>query len=516
MSEKTYIGITIGPIFNTMNLVSSPAALWASSYMFSCISKKICEKILEKGVNKKDIITPFINFDESDETETLLADFSKKGIGLFHDRIIFEKGNFDIQDFKGIRKKVIEEIVSDFKLSEETNPTEFLNNFLLIAAAEFEAENPIIGSGKILDCLELSAPLCYEENINPILYTFSDAYVKNGDEQEYDGKKNKSIINITKGLGIDDWQLGSNKIKSLPDIADTSEGGEELKKHSYYAIVRADGDNMSKIIASLKEKDDFNDFSKTCFKYCAGISNRVREFGGVTIYAGGDDLLALLPCQNGNGQTVFDFFKTVNEIFNQSFKTYIDAIKMDNEQKKEKDKTPVPTLSIGAFISYVKFPLYEALDESASLLFKNAKSIKNCVAVKLQKHSGQSAGVIIPNEKIDALIDLQNTVFRGTKSEEDKERFLLSASQKISLFSVIFDTVPGDNAENIFKNTFDNEYQKSFESSINSMVKFFKDIDCKKMKCISDDDEKEDSKAAIMEMVLRILKFYTEKRGYKS
>lgn len=44
--SKSYIGITIGPIFETMNLVSSPAALWTSSYMFSSVTKKLCEVLV--------------------------------------------------------------------------------------------------------------------------------------------------------------------------------------------------------------------------------------------------------------------------------------------------------------------------------------------------------------------------------------------------------------------------------------------------------------------------------------
>ena len=33
-SKPTYIAITIGPVFETMDIVSTPSALWASSYMF--------------------------------------------------------------------------------------------------------------------------------------------------------------------------------------------------------------------------------------------------------------------------------------------------------------------------------------------------------------------------------------------------------------------------------------------------------------------------------------------------
>lgn len=520
-SGKNYIGITIGPIFKTMNFVSSPAALWASSYLFSYISKTICEMLIEKGVNKQDIITPFFDFDLESNDATLIDAFTKKGVGLFHDRIIFKniEKKFKVESIKDIRTEVINKIVDDFGLDKETNPYDFLDNYLLISAAEFEAEfeaeNPILASGKILDSLELSAPLCFEEDINPILHTFSDAYGDNG-------SKNNSIKTIIENnLKISNCQLINNgKIKSLSDIANetaSENGKEKLKKCSYYAIVRADADNMSKIISSLKESDidnnalTFNKFSENCIKYCINIAEKVEKFGGVTIYAGGDDLLALLPCENQNEETVFDFVKVANEVFNNSFKTYIEKIIADNENKPDDVKKPVPTLSMGIFISYVKFPLYEALDESATLLFKCAKSYKNCVAVKLQKHSGQSAGVIISNEKIDSFLALQKSILNT--DNDDKERFLLSAGQKISLFSTLFDTAPVDFIDNVFKNTFDSEYQKNFEESVDSMIEFFKAIDISSMKCIHDDAEKTDSKSAVFEKILRILKFFTEKGG---
>ena len=43
---NTYIGLTIGPIFDTLNLASTPAALWAGSYLFSSLTKTICELLV--------------------------------------------------------------------------------------------------------------------------------------------------------------------------------------------------------------------------------------------------------------------------------------------------------------------------------------------------------------------------------------------------------------------------------------------------------------------------------------
>ena len=60
--SKSYIGITIGPIFETMNLVSSPAALWTSSYMFSSVTKKLCEVLVSVyKVRAEDIISPYFD-----------------------------------------------------------------------------------------------------------------------------------------------------------------------------------------------------------------------------------------------------------------------------------------------------------------------------------------------------------------------------------------------------------------------------------------------------------------------
>ena len=87
-----YIGITIGPIFETINMAGTPAALWAASYMFSMLSKTVCETLVEKGVAEEDIIAPYYK-----KGDPLLS--KNDGIGLFHDRIVFRSGNFDITEF---------------------------------------------------------------------------------------------------------------------------------------------------------------------------------------------------------------------------------------------------------------------------------------------------------------------------------------------------------------------------------------------------------------------------------
>ncbi len=135
---------------------------------------------------------------------------------------------------------------------------------------------------------------------------------------------------------------------------------------------------------------------------CSPLQRRYNLFRG-------DDLLALLPPKASSGETVFHFARDAKDLFQKSFKTYIDAIKAANAEKKPgEEPLPVPSLSLGISICYSKFPLYEALDDSADLLFRLRKEQmrQNCVAVRLQKHSGRAECLVLKG--IDGLTAFTN------------------------------------------------------------------------------------------------------------
>lgn len=48
MSEY-YVGITIGPIIETLCMASRPASLWCASSMFSWLAEDICNKAIDIG-----------------------------------------------------------------------------------------------------------------------------------------------------------------------------------------------------------------------------------------------------------------------------------------------------------------------------------------------------------------------------------------------------------------------------------------------------------------------------------
>ena len=360
---KKYIAITIGPIFDTINLTSSPAALWAASYMFSSLTKTICEILTQEyNVPEEQIVTPYYSASDS-----ILN--GNNGIGLFHDRIIFRADSFDLSKMPEVREKAIKAINEKFKLSDET----YLSEYVMIAYTQYTADNPILESTALLNSLELSKPFVFEETRNPILslFTNSDANsasnTEETDQEQAKVGKNKAVKKLIagfKGFQLEKFRNrnGDVVLKSLTDITYT--GRPEYKRSRYYAILRADGDNMGKIIAGLTSDKEIRDFSRKCLDYCSAIAERVGKYGGITIYSGGDDLLAILPCEK-DGATVFDFLKAANEIFAKHFSTYQLST----------------SLSFGVLIAYNRFPLYEALSASADLLFGHAKNVKNCTTI---------------------------------------------------------------------------------------------------------------------------------------
>ena len=130
--------------------------------------------------------------------------------------------------------------------------------------------------------------------------------------------------------------------------------------------------------------------------YTEQAAQLINEFSGMTIYAGGDDLLFLAPLENKEGKSIFELCYDIQKCFRNTINKEI------NHDKKEDLKTGVPTLSFGIAMQYYKFPLYEALAKARSLLDdakKTAGIRKDSMSVQLTKHSGQTVQFELSNEE---------------------------------------------------------------------------------------------------------------------
>lgn len=147
----------------------------------------------------------------------------------------------------------------------------------------------------------------------------------------------------------------------------------------YAVILKADGDRMGELLSKAKTADDSREVSKALHGFAKSVRGIVRSHHGHAIYAGGDDVLALLPLENSVvcAATLAAHFKSaMNDV----------AEKLGVAEKER------PTLSAGLGIGHVVEPLGR-LRARADAAEKYAKgdgtnTPRNALAIRLGIRSG--------------------------------------------------------------------------------------------------------------------------------
>ena len=221
--------------------------------------------------------------------------------------------------------------------------------------------------------------------------------------------------------------------------------------------MQADGDNMGKIVSSINA-DDVKDISQSLLNYGKAVCKIIKEYGGLPIYAGGDDLLFIAPVR-AKDATIFDLIDSIDELY----KNTVDA-KIKDSLRPNGIHT---YLSYGLSITYYKYPLYEAFKDAIRLLFEKAKNVegKNAISWQLRKHSG--TGFVGEFTKD---LSSSNTIYSLFKDiskipVEEKQISALAHKLKINegLLSILFKKYK-DNATEL-SGRIDNFYEKFMEDT---------------------------------------------------
>lgn len=456
---ERYIGVTIGPIYDTIRLTSKPAGMWAGSYLFSYLSRMICENLVkQKGIKENAFVCPYFEWD----TENNQIRRPEYGVGLFPDRIIF-RSEESVKEYSDFFTRIKEEIGKQMEEdgSDIKECCTFMKEYIQIYAVEREiakGKNPILELSPYLDCYELQRSFAQNKGKNPVIELFS----KEG-KSNWNVKKSflvKDCENIEKVLKWD--LLVGDKIKNIENIANPR-GKVDLKKEKYYVVAQADGDSMGIVLESLKTLDQIRDFSKTLLGYAVNAVTKIRAYGGVPIYAGGDDLLFLASmADSSGGRTIFRLIEEISERFKVDFQEFLDRNLSKSEQRS---LIKGPTLSWGLEINYYKFPLYEAFNKAGGLLFQRAKKTqyKNTVAVECSKRSGKSFTLEFEQfssscQTYQMVLELSQLFLEFGEKDSGDLMVLQSVAQKIWEFRSLFSRVESkEHIANLFNNLFDSE-----------------------------------------------------------
>lgn len=507
MSDRKYIGITIGPILQTLEEAGTPAALWFASSYFSDLTRRICQALTihMEGIQ---IYSPYYS-------ETTV---DNDGVGKYHDRIIFSADPFDEAKLREIIAHVKEDSLENFIFEEKDKGSiayrhakQFLEQYLQVRFVVMDAEqieqNSLLTLSPYLDAMELMKTFPPDETGNPFKKLF--------DENKNAGLKKSALFKRMDG-SHNQFINSQGNIRSITEIAScTGRVSRELKRSHYFAVVQADGDNMGKILSKLKD-DEVRIFSKACQEYSGEASKLVSRFGGMTIYAGGDDLLFLAPVSNGKGQTVFELCQEIAMLFEGKMKDNFVGF------------SSCPTVSFGISIQYEKFPLYEALNHARNLLFGMAKNhcysgegkaVKNSMAIEVQKHSGQTMSLVLSNVDMDILKKIL-ALDEGMKDGEqavtsilfvvETYQFLLSVLNKEAREGKISE----EDYESAWMNLFDNAEQKPAEGYLRRICSlWYRDILTGNGRMEAADAYSKDKDMAVLVNLLRIKKFFAERGG---
>ncbi len=481
-----YGGITIGPIVETLSMVAKPAGLWGASYMFSYLAEQLCLELLKGECHSmttapEDLVEPVvrigenglqIEYSEEDRVGDGTSVMKKEGVGLLHDRIIWKINNekTPAENLKQIKKLIekakantIEAILGEQE-SVDSDAWSYFEQYLKVRGICVEVEedaNPLLTIMDYLDVVELKTAAQAKENCNYVL-TYLD---------------NNRIKNVAYFPKPDDFSLaektakGDCRIKDLETICRAGRKG--FKSERYFAIVHADGDNVGKTIAGMKDQSQIRAFSRMCIKAALTANDIVKRYGGYMIYAGGDDLLFLAPVAGKEKNS--NLISLLQEL-SLNFKKLV-------EQEKELPKAEIaPTLSFGVSIQYYKYPLYEAFMEGRYRLFGVAKKQKekDAVALRVQKHSGQSLELLLKTVSVSVYADLLSEFF----GEEVKDEVMSSVYTHFRVYEeslkIAFERENVLHLEALMDNLFDNvgqEVSKEYRKKTLKLAKaFYRDV----------------------------------------
>ena len=266
--------------------------------------------------------------------------------------------------------------------------------------------------------------------------------------------------------------------------------------YKYICIVQADGDKMGKIVSSISA-DNVKNVSKALLDYGKQACEKIKEYGGLPIYAGGDDLLFIAPVQ-GNNNHILGLIDDIDKLYADVVDKSIDNFRPDNLHTY---------LSYGLSISYYKYPLYEAFKDALELLFYKAKKLKdkNAVSWCLRKHSG--SGFKGEISKSDVVYSDLKTIVNASVEEKQIAAIAHKLKNNENLLDILLKKYLKDNNSDDLKARLENFYKKTMEDTGDNKYTTLTRELLFKLMCAADEKTKIETILENMYGILRTAKF---------
>lgn len=517
-NKNTYLALTIGPIYKTINASQRTRMLWGASFLFSYLIRELVKllqdgKLLDNNHPECKIAGKIlIPFAEGIDKDQCIA-----GEGKYPDRILIhsEKGDFEkvhlaiAELIRFLGKEIAQHLNKQIEEEKIIKDLADYLQFYFIEKEIAEGENAISSLYDDLDVLELRGNYLANDRHNYLFYYLFYLSIRNKKsgysllaENAFPNstKRFRSLIEIsTAGYAHSSTDAEKynesitncfirNALRDVPNIqsfenkrfADDDDLQDEFikelrtsknfttqfrKYHQYVAVIYADGDRIGTTIKKIGDKDaTIKEFSKKLLDFNKEVVTFINEYGGAPVYIGGDDIFTFVPLasidKNGKQTTIFNLIKDIDAAFEKYFtKEY--AKELGVEQ---------PSLSYGVAIAYYKQPLNETMKSAHELLSKAKKQAnKNAIELVLQENSGQQFKLSILKGKncsydviCNLMLSLTSKLF--TKDDIQERDFINSITHKLKdpLFKTLLLAVATDHLrlDEFFNNSFNEPIHK--------------------------------------------------------
>lgn len=393
---SNYIAITFGPITRVISLARTTRGMWAASYLFSYLAKQIIV-----AFKTRPFILPYM--DDSFFSEKF------NGAGVFPDRYIFESQSGDFDRLADKAEEAIKNMAGEIAPNDKDNASQMLKQYLKVYFFETSRGDNEDERIFVERCEKQLALLEQNDSLIPSIPQ-SERYLS----QFINSKKLQPMEFLMKDADI-------GKFSSIVNISsgDDGYGKEELPVfpyQRYIAIVYADGDSMGKAFAQAASSSDL---SRSLFEFNKKAIQAINEFEGQPVFIGGDDLFFFAPVYSPATRTsVFSLLNSLDQAFRST----------------TGDSCPA-TLSFGVSITYIKYPMSEAVRLSRELLSK-AKGdnppekedvLKNNVVFALQKHSGQTHEALLHKGCTKTVEAMNNLLNAYALVDDSKDQLLITS-----------------------------------------------------------------------------------------
>lgn len=347
-TKNSLLLFQLGPVQSFIAQAETAGDLWAGSYL---LSNLVWEGLKQIPNRESAVIFPDLSTDVVKKAleEHLIPTIPNR----FLAEVPFGTGTELAEKIKKVVKEKLDGYVKDLELDDELKEAALKQTSQFLQMTWSVLENPSGNMGE--DYKAIGRLMALRRNVRE--FKPWEASFKGGQKDFLSGKE-EALQGKRGALNLIKQSLAKSKKQ------------ENQIEEKYIAVIAMDGDRMGATLSSFPNGGEHRNFSRSLAEFAIAVTPIIEEFAGQLIYAGGDDVLAIVPAE----EAVTCAAKLSN---------------LFSENVKNKDSENL-TASAGIAIGHSSVPLQDLVHAAHDAESRAKKTYgRNALAISIYKRSGE-------------------------------------------------------------------------------------------------------------------------------